>query len=189
MRHFLSVLPRVAYLARGLFYRSVILLAGGQCGRGLRVEAGFRLRHGPHAGLVFGDDLYIGANTVMDCPPGGCLRIGSNVTLTHGAFISVAQEVVLGDDVLVGEYSSIRDANHGMDPDGGPITSQPMMPSRILIGSDVWIGRGCAILAGSTIGDGAVLGANSVLRGVLPSMTVGAGAPAKPIKTRTETRQ
>lgn len=180
-----SSLVRVMYHLRGWCFRRMILAAGGQCDSGLRVESGFRLRHGPHSGLSFGRNLYIGCGTVVDCPIGGRLVIGDDVTLTHGAFLSVAASVTIGSDTLVGEYSSVRDANHGVALTGGPIRSQPMQPKAVVVGANVWIGRGCAILAGSTIGDGAVIGANSVVRGTVPANVVVAGAPAKVLRERS----
>lgn len=54
----------------------------------------------------------------------------------------------------------------------------------IIIGNDVWIGYEAIILAGGTIGDGAIIGARAVVtKDVLP-YTVVAGVPAKPIKKR-----
>ena len=54
----------------------------------------------------------------------------------------------------------------------------------IIIGNDVWIGFEAVILAGVTIGDGAIIGARAVVtKDVLPYTIVG-GVPAKPIKKR-----
>lgn len=54
----------------------------------------------------------------------------------------------------------------------------------IIIGNDVWIGYEAIILAGVTIGDGAIIGARAVVtKDVLP-YTIVAGVPAKPIKKR-----
>lgn len=54
----------------------------------------------------------------------------------------------------------------------------------IVIGNDVWIGYEAVILAGVTIGDGAIVGTRAVVtKDVLPYTIVG-GVPAKPIKRR-----
>lgn len=180
----LSLLSRIGYHLRGRAYRCLILAAGGKCGRGLRVERGFRLRHGAHKGLEFGRNLYIGASSVLDCPAGASLAIGDDVTLTHGVFIGAAHSVILGSDVLVGEYSSIRDADHGIECMDTPIRLQPMRPKGVVVGQDVWIGRGCAILSGTTIGNGAVIGANSVVKGQFAAHVVAVGCPARVIRTR-----
>ena len=55
------------------------------------------------------------------------------------------------------------------------------MPSRggIDIGDDVWIGANSVLLDGARIGDGAVVGAGSLVRGSLPPFCIAHGAPAR----------
>ena len=54
----------------------------------------------------------------------------------------------------------------------------------IVIGNDVWIGYEAVILAGVTIGDGAVIGACAVVTKDIPPYTIVGGVPAKPIRKR-----
>lgn len=54
----------------------------------------------------------------------------------------------------------------------------------IVIGNDVWIGYEAVILAGVTIGDGAVIGTRAVVTNDVPPYTIVGGVPAKPIKKR-----
>ena len=54
----------------------------------------------------------------------------------------------------------------------------------IIIGNDVWIGFEAVILAGVTIGDGAIIGARAVVTKDVPPYTIVGGTPAKPIKKR-----
>lgn len=54
----------------------------------------------------------------------------------------------------------------------------------VVIGNDVWIGVGAILLAGVTIGDGAVVAAGAVVTKDVPPYTVVGGVPAKPIKKR-----
>jgi len=54
----------------------------------------------------------------------------------------------------------------------------------IVIGNDVWIGYEAVILAGVTIGDGAVIGARAVVTKDVPPYTIAGGVPAKPIRRR-----
>ncbi|MPM08230.1 Virginiamycin A acetyltransferase [bioreactor metagenome] len=54
----------------------------------------------------------------------------------------------------------------------------------IVIGSDVWIGYEVVILAGVTIGDGAIIGARAVVTKDVPPYTIVGGAPARPIRKR-----
>lgn len=54
----------------------------------------------------------------------------------------------------------------------------------IVIGNDVWIGYEAVIMAGVTIGDGAIIGTRSVVTKDVPLYTIVGGAPAKPIRKR-----
>lgn len=54
----------------------------------------------------------------------------------------------------------------------------------IVIGSDVWIGYEAVILAGVTVGDGAIIAARAVVTKDVPPYTVVGGIPAKPIRKR-----
>ena len=56
--------------------------------------------------------------------------------------------------------------------------------NRTIIGNDVWIATGCIIKQGVTIGDGAVIGANSFVNKDVPAYSVVAGTPAKVIRKR-----
>ena len=54
----------------------------------------------------------------------------------------------------------------------------------IVVGNDVWIGYEAVILAGVTIGDGAVIGARAVVTKDVPPYTIVGGVPARPIRKR-----
>lgn len=54
----------------------------------------------------------------------------------------------------------------------------------IIVGNDVWIGYEVVILAGVTIGDGAIIGTRAVVTKDVPPYTIVGGLPAKPIRKR-----
>lgn len=54
----------------------------------------------------------------------------------------------------------------------------------IVVGNDVWIGYEAVILAGVTIGDGAIIGARAVVTKDVPPYTIVGGVPAKQIRKR-----
>jgi serine acetyltransferase len=114
----------------------------------------------------------------------GEIRIGHNVTLNTGTHLVAFESITIGSDTLIGEYCSIRDANHGIESLDELTRKQPHTASKITIGSNVWIGRGCCILKGVTIGDGAVIAANSVVTKDVPALAIVGGVPAKLIKVR-----
>jgi acetyltransferase-like isoleucine patch superfamily enzyme len=81
----------------------------------------------------------------------------------------------------------ITDVNHGIEH-GTPIRTQPLEDDPVKIGNDVWIGAGCSILPGVTIGNGAVIGARAVVTKDIPENAIAVGVPAKVLKYRSKTR-
>jgi acetyltransferase-like isoleucine patch superfamily enzyme len=133
--------------------------------------------------LRLGERCRLGHGVLFDTAGDGAITLGSHVRVNAGTVIAGSLSVSIGDDTLIGEYVSIRDANHGLAP-GTLIRSQSLEQAPIRIGKDVWIGRGCCILKGVTIGDGAVVGANSVVTGDLEAGSIHAGAPARKVGMR-----
>jgi acetyltransferase-like isoleucine patch superfamily enzyme len=149
------------------------------------VEKGFIFKYPPHSGVRLGRGVSLGKNTVMDAPEGSVLDLGDRVKLTTGVLLAAQHRITIGSDSLIGEYASIRDANHGIRLNGQSIASQSLDCAEVSIGNDVWIGRGVAVLKGVSIGDGAVVGANSVVLCDVPAMTIAVGIPAARTRPRT----
>ena len=70
----------------------------------------------------------------------------------------------------------------GLDPRG--VTDAWDNKGGIVIGNDVWIGFEAVILSGVTIGDGAIIGARSVVTRDVPPYAIVGGAPARLIRPR-----
>lgn len=68
--------------------------------------------------------------------------------------------------------------------DRGDVASAWDNKGDIVVGNDVWIGYEAVLLAGVTVGDGAIIGARAVVTRDVPPYTVVGGVPAKPIKKR-----
>ena len=114
------------------------------------------------------------------------LIIGNNVTFTSDTQISCFDKVVIGDNCLFGRYVYISDNTHGKsdysDLDIPPIERELSSKGHVIIGKNVWIGRCSTILSGVTIGDNAIIGANSVVNKDVPANAIVAGVPTKIIK-------
>ena len=108
----------------------------------------------------------------------GEIIIGDNVVLSPGTLIVARERITIGRYVMVGEYCSIRDQDHRTDT-AEHVRTSGFVTSPISIGADVWIGRGCAVLKGVTIGENAVVAANSVVTQSVPAMELWAGIPAR----------
>ena len=113
------------------------------------------------------------------------IRIGQGVVISRGVHLVAMAGISIGAGSMIGEYTSIRDANHARVP-GTPMRDAGHTAKPITIGNEVWIGRGAAILAGVTIGSHATIAAGAVVtRDVPAGITVG-GVPARPLQRSAE---
>jgi len=133
--------------------------------------------------ISLGKRCRLGMDTELGTEEEGRIRIGQDVRVNRGCTITSYSEVLIGDFAIIGEFVSIRDANLGMNL-GEPMRYQPHTSSPVRVGRDVWIGRGSSVLPGTTIGEGAVIGANSVVTGDIPPFSIAVGVPAKVIRKR-----
>ena len=131
--------------------------------------------------IRLGPNLFLYPDLHLETRQTGFIEIGANVVISRGVHIVSHAGIVIGANSMIGEYTSIRDANHRFG-DGSPIRNSGYAAAPIHIGENVWIARGVAILRGVTIGDHAVIGANAVVTQPVPSGTVVVGVPAQPIR-------
>jgi acetyltransferase-like isoleucine patch superfamily enzyme len=132
--------------------------------------------------ITIEDDVVIDAFVKIK-PSGGAgdVTIGRGTVINSGCVLYTGNGISIGRNVLIAANCTLAPTNHAFaDPDR-PIRDQGFQPSRggITIGDDVWIGANCVLLDGTTIGTGSVIGAASLLRGVLPPFCIAVGTPAE----------
>lgn len=111
------------------------------------------------------------------------LVAGEEVFINEGC--SICPRVKLGRYVLFGPNVTITGSDHCFDLAGTPIifSGRPKLPETV-IEADVWVGSGVLIMAGITIGRGAIIAAHSVVTKDVPQYEIHGGIAAKKIRDR-----
>lgn len=127
------------------------------CGKNVNIERGAQFS----SDVSLGDNSGIGVNAV------------------------ISSHVTIGNDVMMGPDCMIFTANHAMEHNGVPMCQQGHNKFEpVVIGNDVWIGARVIILPGVHVGDGAVIGAGSVVTKDVPDCAVVGGNPARILRMR-----
>ena len=106
------------------------------------------------------------------------ITIGKNVFINSGSCFQDQGGIEIGDNVLIGQQVVLATLNHDLLPQ----KRANMTPAPIKIGNGVWIGAHATVLAGVSVGNGAVVAAGAVVTKDVPANTVVGGVPAKIIK-------
>ncbi len=111
------------------------------------------------------------------CDYGFNISLGAGVFLNFNCVILDVVEVMIGDRTQIGPGVQILTADHPRD---AAVRASGLEFGRpVRIGCDVWIGGGAIILPGVSIGDGALIGAGSVVTRDVPAGATAFGNPAR----------
>ncbi|MFT3694668.1 MAG: acyltransferase [Kofleriaceae bacterium] len=164
-------------------------------GHGVRFGASSRvINPGPAA------RIRVGANTLVDGELlvhdyGGQIEIGESSYIGPGTRVWSGERLVIGNHVFVAHNSTIVDTNaHQVDAEeraehyqrtvveARPFEKGTIETAPVVIGDHAWINFNVAILKGVTIGEGAIIGAGSVVTHDVPPFVLCAGNPARVIR-------
>jgi acetyltransferase-like isoleucine patch superfamily enzyme len=182
LRHFLFVLKqrgagnRVSFAAYIKGYDRIEL------GRGCKIHADASVDASRSPGVRLGDKVTLNRYAYVQGGDGG-VRLGNRVEINNFSIINGTGGVDIGDDTLVGPGVRIISYQH-QHARSATIRSQAVEALPIRIGRDCWLGANCVILAGVSVGDGAVVAAGAVVREDVPAHAIVAGVPASVKKYR-----
>ena len=137
---------------------------------------------GDHTMLGPGITLSAGMVPGQHCLSDRVVVIGNRCLIGRGSGIVGHLQIEIGDDVWTGHHVYITDQNHGYEDLSIPVSQQTQPERPVIIGNGSWIGHGAVVLPGVTIGEHAVIGANSVVTSDVPAYCVAVGAPARVVR-------
>lgn len=140
--------------------------------------------------ISYGEGLTTGHACRFDLPGRNIktLTIGKYCEIGDNVHIVASEKVVIGDNCLMASKIFISDTNHGdysgenQSPPELPPNDRKLITRSVSIGNNVWIGENVCILPGVKIGNGCIIGANSVVNKDVPDNCIVAGVPATIIK-------
>lgn len=135
------------------------------------------------ANIYLGNNLFLYRDLYWETQESGEITLGDDVVLSRGVHLVSYAQIQIGKGSMIGEYSSIRDANHVLGQGNATLRDAGHAAKPIHIGEQVWIGRGVTVLAGVTIGSGSVIGANAVVTQDVPAHSLAVGVPARWVKS------
>ena len=130
---------------------------------------------------LFGADVKWSSNVLPSCRiwQPWKLKMGAYACLSENVDCYTVDEISIGDQATVSQGVKLCSASHDISSRIMELTTSP-----IHIGENAWVAGWSIILPGVTIGEGAVVGAGSVVTKTVEPWTVVAGNPAKFIKKR-----
>lgn len=155
-------------------------------GEGSRIDQGVIITEPWNVSL--GDYVFIDKYVII--LGGRGVQIGRRVHVAQNCLIQGVGLVKIGDYAGLSAYCKIYSASESYE--GGKRMSGPMVPSEyrnvkegaVIMEKDSFLGAGTTVLPGVRIGEGAVIGASSLVLNDIAPWTVAVGIPAKPIKKR-----
>ena len=131
--------------------------------------------------IELGEDARIREQVYVGGPqlPESRFVLGARTIVLQMAYINPTKPVIIGDDTGIGGHTLIFTHGAWLNAyDGYPADYKP-----VTIGSSVWFPWRVFVMPGSTVGNGSVIGANSLVSGDIPAGSLAVGSPAKVIKS------
>jgi acetyltransferase-like isoleucine patch superfamily enzyme len=177
----------IGFKIRSFYYR----FRFGHLGKNVLIDIGV-IFNGP-ANIFIGDYVWIDSYCKFEAMLGE-IRVGRRVHIAPFVVIGAREPVIIEDYAAVASGAKIY-ANSELPADGKRM-SGPMIPEEqkafysetVFIGRDAVVGANAVVLPGGSLAEGAVLGANSVLKKPVDPWVIVVGGPARPVGMREPVR-
>ena len=179
--------PRMVFMGPGVKLRNARMI---HFGKGVTLETGVIIDGLSRNGVVLGDNVSIGAYSVIRSTGvltnlGVGVQLGNDSAIDAYSFIGAAGGVQIGNQVIMGQHVSFHAENHHYDSVDVPIKEQGTSRQGIDVENNCWVGSNVTFLDGARLRNGCVIGAGSVVKGNVPEFSVAVGVPARVVKVRT----
>ena len=181
--HFMAIILGRAVVT--ILYRNPLFQARcASFGRNVTIAGKLPFVTGP-VQIHVGNNVYIGGNVSILSGGIGAdakLILKDNSSLGWNAFVSVNKEIVIEENVRIPHDCRLSDSDghpREVDRRRAELPPDPKDVRAIRICRDAWIGNGSHIMKGVTIGEGAIIGANSVVITDIPPFSLALGNPAE----------
>lgn len=192
-----TLLSRMTMLVRGILRtRKMVFL-----GRGVRLRNVKNIKFGKACTLEehvyidgyakqkvsFGNRVKIGANTKISITShlenfGTGLNIGHDSAIGEYSYLGCSGGVIIGNDVIMGQYVSFHSQNHNYQDKTRKIRKQGVKSEGIEIGNNIWVGAKATFLDGCKVSDNSIVASGAVVTDKFSSGVVIGGVPARVIK-------
>ena len=130
--------------------------------------------------ISLGSNIFIGAGSWLQALGDGRVEVGDGTSIAGGCVLSAATSVRLGRKVLIARNVYVSDHIHAYgNPERAVLDQGLTRLQPVVIEDGAWLGENVVVCPGVTIGRGAVIGANAVVREDVPPHAVAVGVPAR----------
>jgi acetyltransferase-like isoleucine patch superfamily enzyme len=133
--------------------------------------------------LIIGRWVHLGDLTRLRAHE-GTLRVGDKVVMGSDNTLNCYLDLEIGAATLIADWVYICDFDHATSDITVPIKDQGLTKTPVRIGPGCWLGVKSSVLRGTVLGEGSVLAAHAVGRGVYPAWSVVAGVPGRVVRDR-----
>ncbi len=151
--------------------------------KNVSINGNIDIRNRENGKIIIEESVLIDTNSRLVSANQATLKIERGCKIGPYTIFNCGEDITIGANSEFGGYCHFQSSNHGIKK-GELIKFQKHTYGKIIIGKGVWIGAHVNVLPGVTVGDGAVIGANSVVTKDIPANAIAAGAPAKVISQR-----
>jgi acetyltransferase-like isoleucine patch superfamily enzyme len=134
--------------------------------------------------IAIGNNVYIGHNTILKGYYKNTMTIGDNTWIGQGCFFHSAGGLSIGTNVGIAPHVKILTSVHSETPVSEPVLHNELLMKEVCIEDGCDIGLGAILLPGVRVGEGAIVGAGSVVTDNIAPGAVVAGSPARYLRQR-----